>query len=399
MSRSSTAGPARSLSLTEELEKLEQSITLTLQEIDHNFSRAHRIVTTSILPIVEQYAEHSKAVWDGSKFWKQFFEASANVSLSGYEELASEHASDGEEESSALSHSETYGASPSNAYEESASDSPASVRQPTSTFTDTNSLLSSPSLTESTPRAGNDSKTAPKAPSFADYPSPYEALKREVAKASPSSRPQQPAPTTPGQASSQRLPDMSMTPQSSPFAPFPQLASTARGKDPLLHRVLDKNYRLNATPHTLTKSDDKHQWRGSDSPTSSPDVQAPKLHAEIFSSPISQAPGKGAPRTPGVSVQTPRAKVGRRSGWESSDSEDDQDQGYPEGMSPPKTMQFALPRAAVMKTPAREASKRIVEDLLLTAGANDTEDFDDSPEIIGGRRTDHGVGLLEEETF
>lgn len=66
MSRSSTS-TARPLSLTEELEKLEQSITLTLQEIDHNFSRAHRIVTSSILPIVEQYAEHSNAVWEGSK--------------------------------------------------------------------------------------------------------------------------------------------------------------------------------------------------------------------------------------------------------------------------------------------------------------------------------------------
>ena len=54
-------------------------------EIDQNFSRAHRIVTTGILPIVEQYGKHSEAVWEGSKFWKQFFEASANVSLSGYE--------------------------------------------------------------------------------------------------------------------------------------------------------------------------------------------------------------------------------------------------------------------------------------------------------------------------
>jgi DASH complex subunit ASK1 len=34
---------------------------------------------------------------------------------------------------------------------------------------------------------------------------------------------------------------------------------------------------------------------------------------------------------------------------------------------------------------AREASKRIVEDLLLTAGANDTEDLDlelDSPSVV-----------------
>jgi DASH complex subunit ASK1 len=83
MSRPSQA--QRPLSLTEELEKLEQSITLTLQgtskhkskqtkhlprclaEIDHNFSQAHRIVTTSILPLVEQYTEHSRDVWEGSK--------------------------------------------------------------------------------------------------------------------------------------------------------------------------------------------------------------------------------------------------------------------------------------------------------------------------------------------
>lgn len=36
-------------------------------EIDHNFSQAHRIVTTSILPLVEQYTEHSRDVWDGAK--------------------------------------------------------------------------------------------------------------------------------------------------------------------------------------------------------------------------------------------------------------------------------------------------------------------------------------------
>lgn len=76
---------SRQLTLTEELEKLEQSITLTLQgmteiawlasqvntdrgaEIDSNFNRAHRIVTTSILPLVEQYGEHSRAVWEASK--------------------------------------------------------------------------------------------------------------------------------------------------------------------------------------------------------------------------------------------------------------------------------------------------------------------------------------------
>ena len=43
------------------------ALKLYSTEIDHNFSRAHRIVTASILPIVDQYAEHSKNVWEGSK--------------------------------------------------------------------------------------------------------------------------------------------------------------------------------------------------------------------------------------------------------------------------------------------------------------------------------------------
>ncbi|KAK9475536.1 DASH complex subunit Ask1-domain-containing protein, partial [Dipodascopsis tothii] len=75
-------------SLTEELEKIEQSITLTLQEIDHNFSSTHRIITGNILPVVQKYSENSQAIWASTKFWKEFFEASANVSLTGYEEPA-----------------------------------------------------------------------------------------------------------------------------------------------------------------------------------------------------------------------------------------------------------------------------------------------------------------------
>jgi hypothetical protein len=36
-------------------------------EIDHNFSKSHRIVTTSILPLVEKYGDHSRAVWEASR--------------------------------------------------------------------------------------------------------------------------------------------------------------------------------------------------------------------------------------------------------------------------------------------------------------------------------------------
>lgn len=46
------------------------ALTESRKEIDHNFSRAHRIVTSSILPIVERYREHSNSVWEGSKVWR-----------------------------------------------------------------------------------------------------------------------------------------------------------------------------------------------------------------------------------------------------------------------------------------------------------------------------------------
>ena len=42
---------------------------------------------------------------------------------------------------------------------------------------------------------------------------------------------------------------------------------------------------------------------------------------------------------------------------------------------------------------AREASKRIVEDLLLTAGGDISDELEDSPSIV------KRGGLLEEDTF
>lgn len=400
MSRQSTT-QSRNLTLTEELEKLEQSITLTLQEIDHNFSRAHRIVTTSILPIVEQYAKHSEAVWEGSKFWKQFFEASANVSLSGYEEAAVDESTTHEDTQT----SQTYD---SELAEDTVTGVTATPPKPSSSHVgedqDDTSILSSPSLAHahSTPRAPHTGKKSQAGGStdgatFADYPSPYEALKREVqgGAASPG-----PDPITPGKA--QALPDMTMTPASSPFMPTTtqrRVGAVPTNTDPLLHRVLDKTYRIAATPHTARKQKQAvgftpgtssrsaaPRWADDSSPPSSP---APQLRADIFSSPLK------APRTPGVSVQRTPARgtdnrfrtsgasvfgTGGQGAWES----DSDEEGDALDFSPPKTMQFHVPQSRLLQTPAREASKRIVEDLLLTAGGDITDEFEeeDSPSVV-----------------
>ncbi|KAF2747757.1 hypothetical protein M011DRAFT_525946 [Sporormia fimetaria CBS 119925] len=355
MSHRQSIAPQRGLTLTEELEKIEQSITLTLQEIDHNFSRAHRIVTSSILPIVENYGKHSEAVWEGSKFWKQFFEASANVSLSGYE------APDDETTHEETRDTQLYDEEP----EDTVTGATATPPRPSSSQAgdlDDTSAFDSPSMAHahSTPRA-------PRAPadevSFSeDYPSPYEALKRKMQE----ERTGVVEPTTPGVTRTTYLPDMSPI-DSSPFKLPVSHKKQAAARDPVLHHMLDKTYRIAATPLTAKKQQKGGftpgtsqqggqtiaDWDIDSSPPSSP---APQLRADIFSSPIK------APRTPGVSVQRTPAKSAKKPFGTpqtkgkapvfDSDSEEDED-GM--GFSPPKTMQFHIPQSRLLQTPAREA--------------------------------------------
>lgn len=410
-------------------------------------------------------------MWEGSKFWKQFFEASANVSLTGYEEAAED--AEGEE-GTYVEHITTAGSSalgsrtvtPVEGSEGVASDGEG-VRDDVD-----ESLLTSPSVAHATstprlPPASASSKSKGKTvrqPQFADYPSPYESLKREMqASSSPAQPPPEPTvalhtaatsrnPITPGRATS-AIPDMSMTPSSSPFAIPPATSERQHAgpggaranNDPLLHRMLDRNYRIAATPHTQRRQAQANgagkDKAGGNAATpsattkgfldddlgSSPDVPAPpQLRADLFS-PAKVA--KASARIPGVSVQTPSAKrqirksleargrttaargedetatrqttrdifgqqqqgqqQTKRQGpaplWDSDEDDDTNADGL--GFSPPKTMQFHIPQSRVLQTPAREASRRIVEDLLLTAGGDITDD-----ETGGGLGARSGVG-------
>lgn len=235
--------------------------------------------------------------------------------------------------------------------------------------------------------------------------------------------------TSPGGPSTPR-PQASAQPQSSPFEPesaYQPSAQQTRSNnhsDPLMHRVLDKNYRVQATPHTQRRQRQQAEtakptpqtatktapW--DDSPQSSPAMAAPELRSDLFSP---AKPNPLGPRTPGVSVLTPAARrtangkppttsTGRQlfspqdkayisakantqtreptnDGIFSSPFASGEDEDDAFGMSPPKTMQFHVPQSRLIQTPAREASKRIVDDLLLTAGADATDEIEGGEEI------------------
>lgn len=209
-----------------------------------------------------------------------------------------------------------------------------------------------------------------------------------------------------------QLPDMSMTPRGQQDGhTAEQQPSARRNKDPLLHRVLDKNYRVQSTPHRpglrispLKKEDGKRKDKGKekgkaswqeddDSFMSSPEMAPPTLRSEVFMSPYKLmarqrvAAASQGPRTPGVSVQTPakgknsrgvfsstargravvegEGEAGSSTGneatsrgrqkheidWESDEDDDDED--LYAGMSPPKTIQFALPPSKLLQTPGK----------------------------------------------
>lgn len=241
------------------------------------------------------------------------------------------------------------------------------------------SVLDSPSLAHahSTPRAPPHTSGSHHY-AQSDFSSPYERLRQNVGlDRSGMGTPM--GPTTPGKA--EELPDMSLL-ESSPFRPPP---SSTKGKgalhkDPVLHHMLDKTYRIAATPHTATKTKNmftggftpgtarrdggkgpaggattRKLWDLDSSPMSSPEPQAPQLRAELFSSPMKG----GGPRTPGVSVQTPgkgrqmsafNLNTARTPGLFDSDSDGETDDM---GFSPPKTMQFHIPKNTLLQTPGK----------------------------------------------
>ncbi|CCJ28995.1 unnamed protein product, partial [Pneumocystis jirovecii] len=258
------------------LERLEQKITLTLYEIDANFNKCHRIVTTKILPIIERYAESSRRVWEGSKLWKQFFETSANVSLSGYEELSQQNLS--------LEHEEEAGVDVLNVL-----DTTQGIPKDTSIVSDT-SIMPNDVLD----------------PGWTSTPLDMSALHSTL-----------PLDTL----------GMSDTPSTVRLGPSSPATRTKK-ENPLLHRVLDASWRLQATPHRSLM------------------FQRRSLGGSDTSSPFQPA------------INT------------CDDDDDDLDTSLPAGLSPPVTLQFSLPPSKLLKTPAREAARYVVDDILQTAGAD-----------------------------
>ena len=169
------------------------------------------------------------------QFWKQFFEASANVSLSGYEEAAvEEDVTHTDTTSTALETPTDHGEYlQPGAPDQEDDDEEFSVDSPTQI-----------TGVQTTPKIGSTSKRSNgKMPYRSPSPRKYTG-KNPIALGRDSEEPSTPRP-------------QNGVDQSSPFEPesaayHPSTQRRRANNDPLMHRVLDKNYRVQATPHTPT---------------------------------------------------------------------------------------------------------------------------------------------------
>ena len=268
---------------------------------------------------------------------------------------------------------------------------------------------------QSTPKPSRHRVGTGKAPAeWLDTESPFEALQRELTGKDYGQGSSPPAPHPP-RVDHYRFEDSSSAPRppstprtlrgpsarrhraddDSPEAPPPRAPPPARtpglNEDPIRHRVLDKTWRLQATPLGKPAPSRYRFAAAAGASTAAPPTQPlfPSKPAAAFddSSPFSspvepqlrtQIFTPRALRTPGAErfATAAAATAGTTGGGTTTakrrvmyDDDSDDDLLLPAGFSPPKTMQFALPPSMLMATPAREASRRIVEDIMQTAGA------------------------------
>ena len=284
----------------EQLVQLDQAITLTLQEIDENFARAHQVVTARILPAMRDYEASCSQTWQAARFWKQFFEASAQVSL---------------------------------------------TQQPLAELDDTTSMYE--------PEQGNSA-----------VHSGAEHMTRDSDEML----------SPPRLSTSRYVPHSQGSSLDTPFERLRRDVEASRAEDTTHSQVLPAADLSVANDPSMAVSDVPR--------SSSPLKARRRLSARPR---VSVVPGQdGVPANPFATGDTVRMWNGiadlrrtplraERAAGATDDDDDDTSLALPDGMSPPVTMQFSVPPSTYLKTPAREAARRVVDDLLRSVGAEDTD--------------------------
>nr|CDI51934.1 conserved hypothetical protein [Melanopsichium pennsylvanicum 4] len=444
--------PNQQHSVTEQIMQLDQAITLTLQEIDQNFATAHQIVTSRILPAIKEYGVASARVWQGAKFWKTFYEVSANVSLTAHVQTESEYdansqqgdvtqsVNDSREDATLTSNddrrsprsesgsiiytdldvsvaSDGRDADAHNAADQSVEQVPADRARAASPPRFSNASMAAAARREAAQRKQQKPRDREGQENiFGSAESPFERLRRDVTsdlgrgladpsmdhssflannkakgalvagdmernRAALAQGIENHASTHASQGRRQVDPDSS---DASSLHDLPQFKSSAASGDrmktsstpkkgALLNKVLESEHKRNKGRLSYTKIQATPRSSQSKSnPFAPPSVRMWDGIVDLRKTPlISKIKGGRSTKTASGSKHglSKPAQAADDEDWD-SDSSDKDSLGWPAGMSPPVTMQFSVPQSRYAQTPAKEAARMMVDDLLRSVGAS-----------------------------
>ncbi|KAI0931200.1 hypothetical protein AcV5_005258 [Taiwanofungus camphoratus] len=394
----------------DQIEQVEQLITIKLQNIDANFSKMQQIMANRILPAFKRYAVGTEPVREAAKFWTTFFEQAAQIRVPTYDEYDSLHEQQ-ETRSTSESDAERVGASGTTSTHLDTPSTPIRSHQtfnPDGTTSEV-SFMPGQAAISSTPAttymqramhqhdsfAGHDSDPTPSWTTSLE--SPLVRLDREIQslsqddEVSNTSAAQQVAQSDETEEVTQRQ----IQPPSIEERSVQRVSETANGKgkarelmQPLLHNVLRRNAStvdpslasarktavspLKIKPKTpilkamnpyLPPGTKPTEWKGVVD-LADPSVTTPrKGHLSSATLNVTARPAGAAQPT------TPRYT-------------DDDSLDVDFGMSPPITMDFArLPKLG--RTPKKDAAERILQNII------DVERrgvFGEAPSAAGGSK-------------
>ncbi|THV04457.1 hypothetical protein K435DRAFT_961909 [Dendrothele bispora CBS 962.96] len=377
----------------DQIEQIEQLITLKLQNIDENFSKIHHILTTRILPSMKRYRAGTEPVREAAKFWVEFYEQAAQIRIptsDDYEtvnEQSSEHTEQSEE-----SHSETFSVQE----QESGHDDETILGPPD------DSCLPGQATYASTPAGAAGGRVASADGSFAtrqfdetgsswsaSIESPLLRLDRQLRDFSEEEE-------TETETSSSTPSKPSKTVTSFSDADEPSQISSARASEkgkrkeqPLLRSILRHNLYTSRDPAALTpgvstsplrlKGKIKTPVPRDLNPYLPPNSQPRDWNGIVDLRDRTVSTPAGQRSYAPASLRKPGTPATARKPY--FDDDDDSFDGLPPGMSPPKFLSPArLPRSSAElgllklgQSPSKDAVARITRDLVKDAQTNSTK--------------------------
>ncbi|KAJ7157220.1 hypothetical protein C8R46DRAFT_1293716 [Mycena filopes] len=329
--------------LLDQIEQMEQLITIKLQNVDENFAKIHSILANKILPAVKRYAVGTKPVKEAANFWVSFYEQAAQIRIPTFDDHSTVNEVPSEREDLT---------SDAGSSSEMTETDERTVRHEDHSMASTeNSFMPGQAAFASTPataRAGHTMSTDD--PSWsASLESPLARLDREVQNFSLEDS------SDHSKLPSLRFNDPSEVDDDTIIRPRVDKGKGKESAEPLLRNVLRNT--LTSDPSFSTLSPTKGKLK-----TPVPNGLNPYLPPDT--TPANWSGLVDLRHTP---LSTPLRK--KHGGYEESD--DDSFDGLPPGMSPPVLMSPAKPPRSSAelqllrgKTPAKVAASRIKNDLV-----------------------------------